>query len=313
MTNMKAAILNAAGTPVWGEIERPAATADTALVKVALAGVNPIDLQLAAGSAGPFPQVPGREGVGLIGGRRVYFSAAPGRFGSMAEESLAIPARTFDVPDELDNSRAVALGIGGLTGWLALSDRAKLQRGETVVVLGASGIVGSIAVQAARLLGAGRIIAAARSAKGLEAARALGADATVALDSDDAELLATRFRDASGGRIDVIVDPLWGVPALGALKAATAGARLVQLGHSAGAVLPLSPGFMRGPQSAILGFSSGGSSVEVRAEAYGRLCAAVLSGDIKFDTRILPLSAVAEAWAVQAASPNLKLCLNPSA
>ena len=153
------------------------------------AGLNPVDVAICAGRfyAGkpPLPSVAGREGVGMLDGKRVYFDAPIAPFGSMAERALVDPGSTYPVPDGLDEGVAVALGISGLAAWLALTWRADLQPGEHVLVLGASGVLGQIAVQAAKLLGAARVVAAARSAEGLERCLALGADAAVRLGEPD--------------------------------------------------------------------------------------------------------------------------------
>ncbi|MFE3836517.1 quinone oxidoreductase family protein [Pseudogemmobacter sonorensis] len=308
---MNAARLDAAGTPVFGTIDRPTAELPGVPVEVSLAGVNPIDIFLATQPGAGFPRVPGSEGVGLANGARHYFSAVPGRFGSMAEASLAQPERLYPVPDGVSDETAITLGIGGLTAYLSLTDSAALQKGETVLVLGASGVVGALAVQLAKHLGAGRVIAAARNADRLAELAGLGADETVRiLDEDTPQSLAERFRAASGGKLDVIIDPVWSVPAVAALMAATRGGRLVQLGHSAGLSVPLAPAFMRGTGAAILGYSSSIAAPEVRRAAYASLCDHALAGDLRQATEIVALSSVAEAWDRQKASPHVKLCLD---
>src|SRR5271155_2051774 len=186
---MRAAVLQAYGVPSPDQFEEPSAGLDQAVVEVLAAGLNPVDVAICAGRfyAGkpPLPSVAGREGVGMLDGKRVYFDAPIAPFGSMAERALVDPSSTYPVPDGLDEGVAVALGISGLAAWLALTWRAELQPGEHVLVLGASGVLGQIAVQAAKLLGAARVVAAARSAEGLERCLALGADAAVGLDQDD--------------------------------------------------------------------------------------------------------------------------------
>src|SRR5439155_13163390 len=182
---VRAAVLEEYGTPGAGDFQEPVAGKGQAVVEVRAAGLNPVDVAISAGRfyAGkpPLPCVAGREGVGILDGRRLYFDAPVLPFGSMAERSLIDPASTYPVPDELDDGVAVALGIAGLAAWLALTWRAALQAGEHVLVLGASGVVGQIAVQGARILGAGRVVAAARSAQELQRSLALGADCTVRL------------------------------------------------------------------------------------------------------------------------------------
>src|SRR5664279_4918988 len=126
--------------------------------------MNPIDLVIAAGIfpgiSPQFPSVAGHEGVGSLEGRRVYFNGPVAPYGSMAQRTLVAVDRIADVPDQVPDGLAVALGTSGMAAWLSLHWRARLQPGETVLVLGATGVLGALAVQAARILGAGRIIAA---------------------------------------------------------------------------------------------------------------------------------------------------------
>lgn len=302
---MKAAILEAPGRPIFSDIAAPAG--DAPIIDVTLAGVNPIDLFLATQPGAGFPRVPGSEGVGRYQGRRVYFSAQVPN-GSMAEQAVARPERILDVPQGIDDGMAVLLGIAGLTAALSLTDRARMQPGETVLVLGASGMVGRLAVQLARAWGAGRVIAAARRTDLLAD---LPADAVVSLDGEDAPDLAASFRAA--GAPDVIIDPVWSVPAVAALMAAAPGGRLVQLGHSAGLSVSLAPAFMRGTGAEILGYSSSLASPERRAEVYATLCGLAAAGTLSAPVETIGLSAVAEAWDRQKDSPNAKLCLDVSA
>ncbi|MGH2863743.1 MAG: hypothetical protein ACRDJX_00680 [Solirubrobacteraceae bacterium] len=163
---MRAAVLQEYGVPVAGEFEEPSAGPDQAALDVLAAGLNPVDVAICAGRfyAGkpPLPSIAGREGVGMLDGARVYFDAPVTPFGSMAQRALVDPSHTYPVPDGVEDGIAVALGISGLAAWLALSWRAELKAGEHVLVLAASGVLGQIAVQAAKLLGAARVGAAAR-------------------------------------------------------------------------------------------------------------------------------------------------------
>jgi NADPH2:quinone reductase len=213
------------------------------------------------------------------------------------------------VPEGLDPAIAVALGIAGLAGWMALSWTAKLREGETVLVLGASGTVGLIAVQAARLLGAGRIVAAGRRAEALERAREAGADATVVLD--DGDDLAAAFAEAGGGGIDVIVDPLWGAPAEAAVKAANRFARHVALGQSAGAEATFTSAEVRGTPLSIVGHTNYAIPLQDRREAYERMAAHAAAGELSVDVERVPLDDVEAAWERQAAGPGAKLVVVP--
>ena len=170
-------------------------------------------------------------------GRLVWlFGGSLGRTsnGAMAERAAIGDSHVYDVPDGADPALAAGLGIAGLAGWLPFAWRAPLEGGENVLVLGATGSVGLVAVQVAKLLGAARVVAAGRSAAGLERAARLGADATIRLD--EADDLVAAFKDAfGGGGPNYVFDPLWGEPAAAAVQAAVPWARIVNLGQSAGA------------------------------------------------------------------------------
>ena len=233
---MRAAVLPAHGAvPVFRDFEDPTPADGQEVLTVLAGGLNPVDIRIAGGNFPSErrepPYVPGKEGIGRReDGTREYLDSSDAPFGSFAERTLNEASHGIPIPDGLDEGVAVSLGIAGLAAWLGLEWRGELQPGETVLVLGASGVVGQIAVQAARLLGAGRVVAAARSAGGLERATALGADATVRL-GEDGDLTAA-FTEAAGGGIDVVIDPLWGEPAVAALAALNRFGRHVQLGHA---------------------------------------------------------------------------------
>jgi NADPH:quinone reductase-like Zn-dependent oxidoreductase len=310
---MRAAVLHDFGAPRYDEYDDPTAGAGQAVVEVAAAGLNPIDLARARGGsylgAPELPSVPGMEGVGTLDGRRVYFLEAVQPFGSMGERCLVDPAQAIAVPDGVDDATGVALGIAGLAAWLALEWRARVAAGETVLVLGATGTVGLIAVQAARLLGAGRVVAAGRDADGLRRATEAGADAVVHLgETDD---LAGAFREAAGDRLDVVVDPLWGEPAVAALQAGTEGVRLVQIGQSAGAEATLPSAAIRGKLASILGHTNLRVPFDVLSAAYGALAEHAAAGRISVETEVLPLAEVQAAWERQTSGPGRKLVLTP--
>jgi NADPH2:quinone reductase len=310
---MRAAVLHEYGVPREDEFQEPAAGSEQAVVSVLAAGLNPVDVAICAGRfyAGkpPLPSVAGREGVGVLDGARVYFDAPIPPFGSMAERALVDPCSTYSVPDGLPDGVAVALGISGLAAWLALTWRAQLQEGEHVLVLAASGIVGQVAVQVARLLGAGRVVAAARSPEGLERALSLGADASVRLD--EAADLPAALAEAADGRIDVVVDPLFGEPFVAAVNAASFGARIVQLGAGAGADAVVSSAAIRGKMLAIMGHTNFAAPPEVKREAYRRLAEAADTGDLKVAVDPLALHQVQEAWQRLAAGSHHKIVLVP--
>src|SRR4051794_8129112 len=274
---MKAVVIEQIGSgPVVTDVDEPQRQAGQTLVEVAAAPVNPIDISTAAGRyPGGSPETPfvaGREAVGrglesdlLAEGARVYVSG----LGFLAERAVASNENVVEIEAEVDDALAACFGVAGLAAWLALEWRGDVREGETVLVLGASGAVGAIAVQAAKLLGAGRVVAAARSEKGLERARSLGADAVVKVDEH--EDLAAVFLEACDGQLDLTVDPVWGEPGAAAVKATSFGGRVVQLGQSAGKEATLESGWIRAKLVSILGHTNFAAPAEVRDRAYLRM------------------------------------------
>jgi NADPH:quinone reductase-like Zn-dependent oxidoreductase len=314
---MRAALLREHGaTPELSEVDEPVASGDgQAVVEVLAAGLNPVDLSTASGRFhGGAPEVPyvvGREGIArLEDGRRVYFGQAIPPHGSLAERTLIDEGSAIPLPDGVDEALALCFGIAGLAGWLALEWRARLREGETVIVLGASGPVGQVAVQASRLLGAGRVIAAARDPEGLRRAQELGADATVELGGA-IDRMEGAMRQAAEFEINVVVDPLWGEPALAAMRAAGTNARLVQLGQSANGEATLDSATIRGKGLSILGHLNALAPADVRRAAYERMVAHAARGELRCEVERLPLDRIAEAWERQASSPGRKLVLIP--
>jgi NADPH:quinone reductase-like Zn-dependent oxidoreductase len=310
---MRAAVLHEYGVPRVDEFQEPVAGPDLLVLDVRAAGVNPVDISISAGrfygGRPPLPSVAGREGVGTLDGHRVYFDSPVFPFGSMAERTLIDASSTYPIPDGVEDGVAIALGVSGLAAWLALSWRAQLQEGEHVLVLGASGVLGQIAVQAAKLLGAARVVAAARSQEALERSLELGADATVRLDPG--EDLPAAMSDAAEGRIDVVIDPLFGAPFAAAVDAASFAARLVQLGTAAGTEATLSSASIRGKMLVIMGHSNFASPPELRREAYARLTGAAAEGKVRVEAEPLPLERVADAWRRVEAGSHRKIVLVP--
>ncbi|MBS1880279.1 MAG: zinc-binding alcohol dehydrogenase family protein [Actinobacteria bacterium] len=311
---MKAAVLKVRGEPpAAGEFPDPELAGENPVLDVLVAGLNPIDLAIAAGKVPArereHPSVAGVEGVGELDGRRYYFDAPIAPHGSIAERSLVERESLIELPERLDPALAVSLGVAGLAAWLALTWRAGMRAGESVLVLGASGIVGQIAVQAARLLGAGRIVAAARDRASLERAPAeLGADAAVELAGGE---LAERLRAAAGGGYDVVIDPLWGEPAVAALAALSPSGRLVAIGNSAGETAAIPGRDLRNRLGSIIGHTNFRAPREVKREAFAAMAAHAAAGELTVPLRELPLADVTAAWAEQAASPHHKIVLRP--
>ena len=215
------------------------------------------------------------------------------------------------VPDGVPDGVAAALGTPGFPAFLGLTKRAQLKNGETVLILAASGVLGTIAIQVARLLGASRVIAGARDDRGLARAKELGADATV--DLKQAEGLTERIREASGGQLHVVLDPVWGIPGVAALEALSPHGRFVQVGQAAGNDGTIKSGIVRGRMLSILGYSNFLTPWDELAAAYRQLLDYAADGKIKVEFEVLPLEAAPDAWKRQASSPHRKLVISPKA
>jgi NADPH:quinone reductase-like Zn-dependent oxidoreductase len=312
---MRAAVLHAHGAvPEVGEFRDPVAEPGAVVLDVLAGAVNPVDVRIASG-AYPLerfqpPYVVGKEGVGRrADGSLVYFDMRVPPYGSFAERTLISDDHGYPVPSGLDPALAVCLGVSGLAAWLGLEWRGRLAAGETVLVLGASGVVGLIAVQAARLLGAGRVVAAARDAAALERAGSLGADALVPLEGE--ELTAALVSASGGDGYDLVLDPLWGEPALAAMGAVKRFGRHVQLGQSAGAEVSVPSAAVRNKPIDLIGHTNFAASEERKAAAYERMAAHALAGELRVPIERLGLDDVPDAWARVGSSPHAKLVIVP--
>jgi NADPH:quinone reductase-like Zn-dependent oxidoreductase len=294
---LRAAVLHEHGaTPRVDEFDEPGEQSGCALVEVCAAGLHHLDLHKASGSfyigPPPLPSVVGTDGVGrLADGTRVYFDESVPPYGSMAERTLVPREALLPVADGVDDEVAAALGNTGLGGWLAVTWRSGLEPGETVLVLGATGAVGSVALQAARLRGAGRVIAADRPCERLHM---LGADAVVEVDGGDD--LAERIADAAQGEVNVTIDMLWGEPAIAAMQVAARFARHVEVGNMAAPEITLPAPLIRSKSIDVRGFSVAHPSLELKREGYLELTRHAAQGDIVVDLDRRSLDEVSDAW-----------------
>ncbi|KWX65966.1 zinc-binding dehydrogenase [Mycobacterium sp. NAZ190054] len=300
---MRAAVLEAAGRPPSvKDFEDPQGDD---VVTVTLAGCNPVDLALASGEMGEpdVPKVVGKEGIGVTAdGARVYFDSPPAPFGSWAERTRVNPEKVYPVPDGVDDDLAVAVGIAGLAAWLPLTRHADVAPGRSVLVLGATGVVGTIAVQAASILGAGRVVAAGRNEYALAKTRELGADAIVQLGGDDD---AGALKTAAGQGYDVVIDMVYGDPFLAALDATAPGATLITVGQGAGRA----PGvpFAKLMGRTHIGHMNDFMPAEVLHKAYQELLALAAAGRIQVETTRYSLDEAEKAWQAQSEGPHVKI------
>jgi NADPH:quinone reductase-like Zn-dependent oxidoreductase len=306
---MKAAVLHELGkAPRFEEFAEPVAGKDEAIVRVRAASLKSVDRQLAGGThyANPreLPVVCGTDGVGdLEDGSRVFFGGARRPYGAMAERTVVPSAFCFAVPSAMEDDAAAALPNPGVSAWLTLAHRAKLVPGETVLILGATGVTGQLALQIAKLLGAKRVIGAGRNERMLERLRELGADATIQLDQSDESLKDAFAREEAVAGFDVIIDYLWGHPTemlLAAITksefaAVTKETRLVQVGESAGPAISLRAAVLRSTALTILG-TAGMPSRDILVDAIQQVMARGARGELRIETERVPLAEIESAW-----------------
>jgi len=307
---MKAAVLHALGNPPrYEDFADPQPGANEVLVHVKAASLKNIDKAIASGSHYDNRRKPrficGVDGVGVLDdGTRVFCGGCRPPYGMMAEQTVVSRAWCLPVPDGIDDDTAAALPNPALSSWLPLVWRAHLKEGETVLILGATGVAGKLAIQIAKHLGAGRVVAAGRNRDVLETLPALGADATIALDQPDQQLIAEFKREASHKKFDIVLDYLWGHPTevlLNALTghdlmAETDTVRWIEIGEMAGPVIALSAASLR--SSGIEMYGSGGGSISPTAilETFPQLWSLAADGKLRVDTESVPLAEIEDAW-----------------
>lgn len=302
---MRAAIIAERGAnPVIGDFPEPTPQDGAVLIDVDTAGLGGWDVLGAYRLGVQYPCVIRGEGVGRApDGRRVYFgerSVLP--FGAWAERTLVPAEEVWDVPDHVDDKTAITMGIAA-TGALIPLEFAKIQPGDKVLVLGASGVLGQLALQLARWLGAGRVVGAARSAETLQRLQSRGfADAVVTLGgSDDVAAL----KDASDGGFDVVLDLVCGQPMLNALKATRWGARIVTVGTGAGRQVQLDMADLLFRTISTIG--TGQRPPADRQAIWRRLLDISRTANLQVDYVDYTLDQAAEAWQAQQSGPHAKI------
>jgi NADPH:quinone reductase-like Zn-dependent oxidoreductase len=302
---MRAAVITERGLgPVLQDFPVPQACEGATLVNVDTAGLGGWDVLGAYRLGVQFPCVIRGEGVGRApDGRRVYFgerSVAP--FGAWAEQTLVPTEEVWDVPDDVDDVLAITMGIAG-TGALLPLEQAGIKPGESVLILGATGTLGQIALQLARILGAGRVVGAARNATALERLRERSlADAVVALGSDDD---GAALKAVAGEGFDVVLDGVCGPPLLAALKATRWGARILTIGTGAGREINLNIADLLFRTLSCVG--TGQRSPSDREATWRRLLKLAREHQITFDHVGYRFDQMPDAWAAQVAGPHAKI------
>jgi NADPH:quinone reductase-like Zn-dependent oxidoreductase len=311
---MRAAVVRRSGdTPTLDQFADPQPGQGLAVGTLVAAALNPLDIAIVNDQI-PFrrfepPYVAGYEAVVQLGdGTRRYLGGPPAPYGTLAE-LVPVPDRAgFPVPAGLAPGLAAALGVAGLAGWVALDHHGHLQPGETVLILGAGGAAGQLAVQSARILGAGRVVGAARG-PALEQAAGRGADAVVDLADDQA--IDAGLGAAAPGGYDVIVDFLWGGLAPHAMNHATVGARYIQVGSSAGPASTINAPAVRNKLLTLVGQGMAATPAEVRRSAYAHLMRHAIDGRLILDLEQTRLADISQTWEHLKAGPPRKLVVTP--
>jgi NADPH:quinone reductase-like Zn-dependent oxidoreductase len=304
---MKAAIIQGAGkSPIYADFAGPVPGPGERRIAVTAAALSPVVKSRASGthysSSSQFPFVVGIDGVGrLDDGTRVYFVLPRAPYGSMAEQTVVPAAQCLPLPNGLDDATAAAIANPGMSSWAAFRERAKLKAGETVLVNGATGTAGRLAVQIAKHLGAKKVIATGRNADSLRSVAALGADVTIPLVADE-EALEDKFKEQFAAGVDVVVDYLWGKSAerllVAAAKAGAEGApiRFVQIGSVGGPNITLPSAVLRSSAIELMGSGINSILLERFVEAIRGVLQAAIPGGFQIATKTVPLSEVECAW-----------------
>ena len=294
---MHAAVLRGLGAaPRCEQFADPVPPGDELIVEVRASSLKPVDKQLASGShfasSNDLPVICGTDGVGTLSdGTRGFFGGPRPPYGAMAERTVVRREFCFPLPENIDDRVAAALPNPGVSAWLSLTFRGKLLHGESVLILGATGVTGRLAVRIAKLLGAARLVAAGRNRQVLNTLPEFGADTNIRLDVSDDELREAFASAVRGAGFQVVLDYLWGRPVEILLSAMTrkefstsiSTNRLVQVGESAGPTISLPAAVLRSTDFSILG-TAGIPPRDILIEALHKVLSHAASGELSIDT-----------------------------
>ena len=271
---MKAAVVQSFDRlPALVEFPMPEAAPHEVLVRVEAAALSQLARGQAAGrhySAPSLPFVPGADGVGrLAGGERAYFAFPRRPWGAMGEWTTVDRRNVIPIPESLDPVTTAAIANPAMASWAALNERAMFAAGESVLINGANGVAGRLAIRNAKLLGAGRIVVTAREESAREELARLGADAFISLSAAPDGVVDEVEREVARG-IDVVLDYLWGRPAEcvvqavmnGAKRSAPRRVRFVNIGSLAGMDMSLAAAALRSSRIELMGSGLGSVTEE---------------------------------------------------
>jgi NADPH2:quinone reductase len=307
---MKAAVVSRyEAPPSYGEFDDPVAGEGEVLVEVSAAGFHRIVKALASGShygsTGVLPMIPGVDGVGrLTDGTRVYFGKVREPYGTMAERCVTTRRMCMEVPESMDDATIAGMMNPGMSSWAALKERAQFRTGESVLIVGATGIAGQLAVQIARRLGARRVAAAGRNEAALKELEQLGADAVIPLGKDRESVVSALRAEIKEHQTDVVLDYVWGAPAEMVLEAigekglshASWRIRYLQIGNSAGPTITLPAATMRSTGLELMGSGFGSVSMERIFASLAEFLKEAAREPFESKEKSVPLSEVESMW-----------------
>ena len=302
---MDAAVVRELGqAPEFGQFDEPVPGDGEVLITVKAAALNPSTKATASGahyaSQKQVPFVVGLDGVGVLeDGKRVFFGGPRAPFGTFAQKAVAHQARCWPIPDDVDDVTAAAIPNPALSSWLPMVHQARVEPGQTVLVLGATGTAGKLAIQIAKLLGAGRVVAAGRNEEILATLPELGADATIQLDQPQ-EQLVKAFSAEPG--FHTVLDFVWGKPTEALLAALTRpdfdadsfATKIVQIGEGAGPTITLPAAALRSAGLTIVG--TGMPPFQLFLDTFGKAMEYAANGTLKVDTAPTHLSEITTVW-----------------
>jgi len=293
--------------PRYEPFDLPALSdSDQALVDVLAVGLHPRVRTGASGShytsTGRLPMVPGIDGVGRrVDGKLVYFVADDELVGPMATRTVIDTRRSIVLPDGADVVKIAAAMNPAMSAWVALRRRVPIKAGQSVLVLGATGNAGQMAIQVAQRLGAGRVVGAGRDQARLAILPGIGADATVALTAD-ADATAASLAEAAS-EVDLVIDYLWGKPASEAMMALlraradrSRALNWIQIGSMAGPTIELPSVALRSANFRLQGNGQGAVSTKAYLAELPSLIDEIDNGGIAVTARPTPLATIETVW-----------------
>jgi NADPH:quinone reductase-like Zn-dependent oxidoreductase len=313
---MKAAVVSEIGkSPTYADFEEPVPIDGETRVTVTASALTNFTKVRASGKHYSFnaqaPFVVGIDGVGrLDDGRRVYFLFPRSPFGGMAQRTIVRSSQCVEIPDGVDDITIAAIADPGMSAWVALEFRAKLVFGETVLVNGATGSAGGMAVQIAKYLGAKKVIATGRNQEALNALLSLGADAVIPLGSDG-DALETAFKEQFSQGVDIVLDYLWGSSAERLLAAGARGGkgsvpiRFVQIGTVSAPNITLPGALLRSSAIEIMGSGIGSVALEGIISVLSKMITATPVAGFKTVTKAVPLDRIGDVWSIESPKPRI--------